>query len=235
MTFDIRMFSAEIANAGVLRGNRFTYFSTVPPALQAAQQTVGGRLQDIASRLEYYGESGNIPGAALMTHEVHRYGYGPVEKKPFAVAFNDCALNFRVDAKGDIYDFFRAWIGLIIPFETGQSGMNTPIGVGVNQMAYEVSYKEDYAVDVTLTSYDDSGNWAIKTTLKDAYPILVGDLPHDWATKGDYVRLPVVLTYLDWYSSRPFAASTNGQQTAAPPATAPADPTTNADTGPVTV
>lgn len=198
--FNVGNILAELARAGLQRTNKYVVQVPVCNALTAA----GGNYMDTGRALEFYAERATLPGVGLLTNDVRRYGYGVTEKKPFAPAFADCPFLFRADARDRIHDFFRSWIAVTIPFSPAVSGMqaNTSQVPLPNQRPFEVSYKRDYAVDVTVVAFDDSGEPTTRIVLREAYPIMVGDVPLAWGDK-DYVRYPVTLTFFDWYAIRP--------------------------------
>ena len=201
MSFDIRDFSAELARRGTLKTNKFQMEMQLPPALLANRVAGLEELTDTARFMELYGEAAHLPGVALATTEVRRYGYGPFERKPYAPVFTDVPMSFREDAAGRIGKFFKAWLRVAVLYETREQGTNSTTGSVPGQYPYEIAYKSDYAQDVTIKVFDDSGAVASQVTLREAYPIFVGDVPLNWAAHKDVMKIPVVLTYFDFYSA----------------------------------
>ena len=213
MTFSVDKVKAEIRSSGVLRSNKFDVTIPVPRGLVGTPTSESilatGRV------ISLYGESAQIPGVAALTHDVRRYGYGPTEKKPVGPLFTDWPVVFRSDASGEVHDFFRQWVRLILnqevggPQGTGTFGSVT--GPIQGQRVNELAYKEDYAVDAAVTAYADNGSASIVVILRDCYPIHVGDAITDWSRANDYLRFPVTFTYFDWSSASPGAMHLQNQ------------------------
>jgi hypothetical protein len=97
--------------------------------------------------IHLYADSVNIPGINFATSETRRYGYGPVEKKPYAPIFNDITVSFLVDANANIYKYFYKWLNNIVSFD--QYVNNNSVserGLG----AFEVDYKDDYKCQLLM-------------------------------------------------------------------------------------
>lgn len=195
--------TAEINGTGIHRTNKFEIEIPLPNGLLAT--TEGADLLATARVLRLYGESASIPGLATMTHDVRRYGYGPTEKKPVAPVFQDWTVTFRVDANGYIVDFFRQWQRLILGFETTLPDESADWNSRIGTQGYwpnELAYKSDYAVNAKIRTLLETGPTAIEVTLRELYPIVVGDLQQDWSRPNEYAKLAVSFTYFDWFSSK---------------------------------
>jgi hypothetical protein len=225
--FNINNVLSEVQNRGVLKPSKFSLSCGLPPALSgtAAPLLNAGLISQISTNpiVSLWCEQTVIPGASLDVTPVRRYGYGPVEKKPFGVQYADAQVVFRADAQGLIHGFLHAWMCAAIPYNYGAADMTSRIGASPGQHAYEVAYKDDYAQSVNITQYDDTGNAIIQVTLREAYPIFVADAPVSWASRGDYSRFAANFTFLSWFTSQPPAAQSN-MQTTAPGSTSPSLP-----------
>src|SRR5207302_938449 len=93
----------------VMRTSKFDMIFPMPNALKNNSVGGGSTLLATNDRLRFWCEGSNVPGVALATEDIKRYGYGPSEKKPFAPIFQDLQLTFRCDAAGKIWDFLHAW------------------------------------------------------------------------------------------------------------------------------
>lgn len=197
MAFSINEISSEVARSGVLRNNKFLVEFPMPIALR---NTTGfNTLADTNRVLSLYCEGTNLPGVALLTEDIRRYGYGPNEKKPYAPIFTDVNLTFRGDAGGNVWTFLNAWMKCAINYEY-RTGMNTPSGPVSNQFPHEVGYKDGYATDTTIRLFSDDGAETVRVILREAYPIFVGDIPLNWSSRSDYMRIPVTMTFFDWFN-----------------------------------
>lgn len=199
-SFDISTFRAEMARSGFLPTNLFKVTITVPLGLIAAG-TGSSSLLNTARVMDLYCEACPIPGVAVLTNDIRRYGYGTVEKKPFTHRMFDIAMDFRSDGIGGVHYFLSSWIRLIAPFSM-ERGIGTQVGAIQSQSPYELAYKADYATDVRITTYNQAGQEAIVTVLREAYPVYVADLPQSWDSNNKYQRIPAVFTFYDWYSEK---------------------------------
>lgn len=170
---------------GLQRANHFYVTIPNPPILQG---DIGPIL------LPFLTESTNIPGVAFATSDIRRYGYGPMEKKPYAPIFVDQNMNFYGDGSGLVHKFFYKWMNGILKYDEfpmGRPGFN-----GVRP--FEVEYKRQYAVDITITTIDETDKKIIEIKLFDAFPIAVGDVSLNWAQTDSFVNFPVTFTYYKW-------------------------------------
>lgn len=155
--------------------------------------------------LEFWCEGTNIPGIGLATHPVLRYGYGAVEKKPASPSFNDVNFSIIGDGKADNWTFFKSWISMINNFDLrngiNPDTVNTKIA-GKSQSPYELAYKYEYASDVNILVFDDTGKSTFDIILRDAYPIFLGDIQLNWSDNNTIMKIPVSFTFQDWYSQK---------------------------------
>ena len=176
---------------GLQRTSHFYVEIAMPKALSSFMQ--------FAPTISFLTESASLPGVSLATTDVRRYGYGPVEKKPYAPIFVDTTLTFFVDNTGLIQRFFYSWMNSIVKYNTlvnGGIAKNTP--KDVNLAPFEVGFKDDYATDITITTIDESGENVTQVKMYDAYPIFMGDIPLSWADSDTIARLPITFTYFNY-------------------------------------
>lgn len=203
MAFNVNELAAEIANRGVLKTNKFLVEFPMPLSLR--NNTQFSMLSGINRDMSLYCESTNLPGVAVLLEEIRRYGYGPNEKKPHTAIFSDVNLTFRGDANGEIWTFLNSWMKCTTNYES-RGDWNTPSGPVLGQTPGEVGYKYDpennegYATDVTIRIFDETSMEVMRVVLREAYPVFVGDVPLNWASRSDYMRIPVTLTFFDWYN-----------------------------------
>lgn len=196
MAFNVSEIGAEISRLGVMRNNKFLFETVMPPALR--NNTQSQALADANQVISLYCEASNVPGIALLMEEVRRYGYGPNEKKPYAPIFTDLNLTFRSDSYGLIWQFMNSWMRCVINYQS-RGDFNTANGPILNQFPNELGYKTDYAIDATLRVFNDVGDEVLQIILREAFPIFVGDIPLNWASRSDYARIPVTLSFFDWF------------------------------------
>lgn len=201
MSFNVHELIAEVNSRGYLKTNKFVLELTLPNGFSTNHVQGIETLTDTARRLKFYGEGASLPGTLLATQEIRRYGYGPTEKKPYAPVFRDQMLTFRDDKDGAVWKYMTNWQRLAVLYETREQGTNTTTGSVKNQYPYEVAYKLDYAVDATLSVFDDAGNLAIQVVMREAYPLYVSDVQLSWKDKNQLFHVPVVLTFVDWWNT----------------------------------
>lgn len=207
VSFNIDEFLGKMTT-GLLRSNKFSLeLATLPHGMAGSEHA------QLFPDLKFYCESVDIPGVLLQTNEVKRYGYGPVEKKPYMPAFADARCVFRSDQEGKVFAFIRQWQALALNYEfpsassngggirdkKGYTNRSTGLG-GTSRpelTPYELGYKRQYAVDVYITNYSEDGQAVGELTLRDAFPSLVADMPLAWAMTKAYAQLPVALTFTD--------------------------------------
>ena len=197
MSFNAMEFRSKVGSP--LRNNKFLMtVDVVPPGLR------GTSFEKLMPDLKFWGESIDIPAISLMTGEVKPYGYGPAEKRPYAPIFEDCRLSMRGDQDGRVFAFMKAWQALAVNHEmvdtisdpNGRVGSGGPMGTSqLTATPFEVGYKEDYAVPVSITVFRDDGKQSFKVTMVDAYPIIVGPTVMAWEAMNDFARLPVSLAF----------------------------------------
>jgi hypothetical protein len=192
MAFNIRQFSTQLATTGLLRDNRFQVEIGTPNAMRG---TVVGH-QAAMSVLTC--EKAVLPGVTVVDDKVRRYGYGALQKKPVGALFTDAQFVFRCGDDGAVYDFLHAWQQVACNFEL-RDGVNSATGPGQGYYGGELSYKADYVVDVRIKAFSLVGDTAIDVVLRDAWPCHVGDVDVAWASTGNYLRVPAVFSYFDWF------------------------------------
>jgi hypothetical protein len=215
MAFNILEVLAEIGQNGLLRDNKFDVQMTIPPAFSAYSVTNLSQFQSVQGRLNLYVQEAAIPGVAILTHPVWRYSYGPTEERPLEPKFAPLPLTIRADAGGYLLAYFTEWVRLVCGFTqmaggsgSGSYGSILSINGAVpNMVPYETSYKTDYMSTVTITVYNDGGGPAIQRVLREAFPIMIGDISLDWDSRGRFLKIPVVLSYLDWFEQIGAAAT----------------------------
>ena len=144
--------------------------------------------------LPFLTDTTSLPGVSLATSEIRRYGYGPIERKPYAPIFTDTQMSFYGDASGTVHKFFYKWMTGIVKFDNGIHGKR-----GYNELnPFEVEYKKDYAVDIIITTMDEKERKLMEFKLYDAYPIAMGDIGMSWAETDGFVKIPITLTFNRW-------------------------------------
>lgn len=211
MSFNIAQFSSVFKNNhGGQPTTLFTVDIPMPIGLSAISAVTGGTFSSTVTNLKFYCTASNLPGMQFATAPVRRYGYGPVEEKPSVPIFAPIDLQFLADGKGAIWSFFYAWKNFIVNFDarrgmTGATGIQysgslAQSSVRGGAMPYELAYKRDYVVDVTITLYSPTGESTMSIVLRDAFPKFLGDVSLNWGDFNNLARIPVQFAYTDWYN-----------------------------------
>ena len=200
MSFNIQQFRSAIDDKGLMRTNRFLVQFPLPPKIASVvPESFNGM------NLSLFCKSAPLPGIGILTQDIYRYGYGPIDRRPYGSVVNDIMFQFYIDAENMIRKWFRAWTRLIMNPDS-QKGINSTWSQ-TGQSAYEFSYKEDYAVDIRITAFDPEGYPRISIVLIEAYPNFMGDIVQDWEHKNQNMIMPMTFTFRDWYEE---SLSTSG-------------------------
>ena len=204
MAFNIQDFKTNTSKSGFLRNNKFELEIRIPTALTSALGGLTGTQSAVntetARTLKYWCEVGQLPGVSVATHEVRRYGYGPFERKPTTVTFKDINITVLSDGNGNNWDLFQKWIQYIHNFDFGRAGNNTNTNFGMR--VFQTNYKSNYATDIDIKSYDDSGNIKIHLKLNEAYPTFLGEIGLAWNDANSIMRIPLTFTFFTWTNEK---------------------------------
>jgi len=175
-------FLSQFRNSSFARTNLFE-ITIFPPKVM-----FGDKLN---SSLHLYADSVSIPGINFATSETRRYGYGPIEKKPYAPIFNDITISFLVDGSGNLYKYFYKWMNRTISSDQYINGNSSSNGLE----AFEVEYKDDYKSQINISTFDEAGNAVLSSQLVDAIPISLSDSQFSWGETDQILRLNMTFTF----------------------------------------
>jgi hypothetical protein len=193
--FNIDNFISSINANSVMRNNKFLVRIPTPNGFGAQKI-----LNETGKYLELWCDSANLPSAMLGSESVRRYGYGHEEKRPTTIQVNDMNLTFISDGRAAIWTFFQQWIRLIYNYDMS-SGLLKSNGVTTNMNAMDLSYKSDYAVDIELFVFTETGQQLLSVILREAYPMSLGDVQLNWSDTNNIAKIPVSFTFFDWYNT----------------------------------
>jgi hypothetical protein len=192
--FNIAQFSSYINETGVLKTDKYLTRFTLPSAMARNINAF-----NTIRRLEFWCESSKIPGVQLNLHDVRRYGYGITEKKPTNAVFSDIPFLFIGDGNGEIWEFFHQWISLVNNFDL-RDGISGTTTATTTQSPMELAYKYEYAVDMDVIAFDETGQEKIHIKLRDAFPFAIAPIDLAWASRNEIMKIPVIFTFTDWYN-----------------------------------
>lgn len=175
-------FLSEFNKSSFARTNLFEV-TLFPPKIMTGEK--------LNYSLHLYADSVNIPGINFATSETRRYGYGPIEKKPYAPIFNDITISFLVDGTGNLYKYFYRWMNRIVSSDQYINGNTSSNGLE----AFEVEYKDDYKCQINISTFDEAGNAVLSSQLVDAIPISLSDTQLSWGANDEVMRLSMTFTY----------------------------------------
>jgi len=191
---NLNTFRSNFNRYGGFARNSLFYVTIPTPQMMTGALSAGQTAS--ALDLSLLCESVSLPGVSLATSEIRRYGYGAVEKKPYAPIFTDQTFSFLGDNKGIVHGHFYSWLNGIVKSDLNA---NDRLNQGYNGLsAYEVEYKENYAVDITITCLDETDQNIIICKLNQAYPIFLGDVSLSWSDNDSIMKVPVTFTFLNW-------------------------------------
>lgn len=183
-------FIADMNKRGHMRANRFTL------AIELAPQHYLRDLYNV-SELTVRCDSATIPGVQLATIEgPYRYGYGPLDKMPYAPMYSEIGVSFVVDRDSRTRKFFHDWTQAIVNTDSSNSlsGQNSQTGAKV----YEVGYRKRFESILKITTFDENNKDTSTTTIFKAYPVNVSQVDVAWGATDDVVRLTVAFAYKDY-------------------------------------
>jgi hypothetical protein len=214
MAFNIADFRSHIDRKGILQTNKYDVLISFPANSDFATKnitstdgsTIGNAISNTRD-LQYRCISASLPGIALRTADINRFGIGISEKMPFTGNYTDVTLTFLMDRKGDVYKFWYTWINYIFG-TNGEEGSNNIYGQNVgndnkNRSFYTAEYKDNYAADITITIYDTAGKPQIVATLVKAFPISINDIALSWSDNNNLIKLTTTITFREWVYGSP--------------------------------
>lgn len=123
-------------------------------------------------------ESTELPGRSISTTSMKIYGVE--EKYPYQTVYNDQSLTFIVGDDMSEKKFFDSWLNWINP-----------------TINYNLKYKADYAVPLTINQYDVNNKLSYSVTMLDAFPVAMNQMDLDWSSDGHH-KLTVTFAYTSW-------------------------------------
>ena len=171
-------FKASISGRkGIMRSNRFRI------------DISGGRQgKTDSAAVSLYCDSVNIPGKQIATTE-HFVGM-KAYKKPYGYINDDVTMTFLMTNDFRQWDYFKAWSDQIV----------SPYDAAGNQ--HEISYKSDYAREVSIYTMDMNDNDTKCIKLINAFPVTVNSVELSMANENAVTQLTVMLAYDDWIDQR---------------------------------
>lgn len=199
--FDIKGFRADILKNGLVSSNSYKV-KFYPFRANGGSPTLNKLADSLRSRLTFRCENVLLPTVSLLQEEnIRRYGYGPVEKVPYGVQFNEVTLTFIEDQFSDINNFFYQWLNTIINYESSGGQMRRGVGrESLNEFysAYEVGYRDSYAMpklDIEILNY--SRKVITVYSLYEVFPTDIQSVNLSYADENQTLKMTVTLAFTD--------------------------------------
>lgn len=194
MAFNIANFKSTVNHYGGFQKTNKYKVQFLPPPIMMPQMAV---FRD----LEYFAEQALLPGVNFETHDVRRYGYGPMEKRPTGHVFNDFVVVFTGDGYSKVHKAMYEWLSAISPFDMS-------LGITTDR-PYLVAYKDTYVTDLHVKTFNEKGfeqntldteyEPNLDIVLREAFPIAISDVGLGWSDHNNYVKFTVHFAYTDWF------------------------------------
>jgi len=161
----------------ISRTNRFNVQLNIPFTI-ATLAGIGDRTMTLRC------ESAEFPGKTLNTHDQRIYG--PIERYPNQVQFQDVTLTFIVGSDMKEKSLFDIWFEKISPTRNWD-------------MEYKIdeSGRKTYTADIVINQYDVSDQLVYAVRLVDAFPHSMNQLDLNWSDDNHH-RLTITFAYFYW-------------------------------------
>lgn len=195
--FSINEFRTELNYNGVLRQHSYLVVFNNPAILNGATNFLEGYTGSDRTDTRFLTlrcDSVTVPGVNFFTTEdIRRYGYGPVERRPYLPTFNPITLSFIVDKQAKVIEYFYAWTNGIVDHDVSRGVVNN------QTKPYFLNYKNKYiSKSMSIWVYDENFMKQYLITLRDVYPITITDTPLSWGD-GEVMKFNVTLQYTDMF------------------------------------
>jgi len=169
-------FVAELNSYGLAVNNR--YVVLIPD--------LGGNAQKLAM----FCSSVQLPGSTVLTTPARHFG--EITEMPYEISYAPITMEFYMDPKYEIKEFFDKWM-----FEMFDPGTRTQ------------GYYEDYKKDVDIFIYNKSENLAYKVTLYECYVKDIAAIQKSYAD-NQFARMTVTMQYKYWRGDADFYQKPQG-------------------------
>jgi hypothetical protein len=206
MAFSLSQFRSSINTNGIAKTNTYE----VVIGIGTAGTTPGASLRNITnidtntvSELTLRCQSVQLPEIDLLTIPYYPKVVGGGERRVVGMnQYKVIPMEFIVDKDMRVVRFFEAWLQGIINYASAP-GQNFN-AINGNQLPYEMSYRDEYAVQIDInvwptgevgTSGTENTAAAKTYTLHRAFPVNMGNVTLSWADENKYMILPIGFTY----------------------------------------
>ena len=194
MPFNLSQFRSTIGQNGIAKTNTYEVIIGVTSALQ----NIANVTMPITSELTLRCQSIQLPEIDLMTLPYYPKVIGGGERRVVGInQFKVIPMEFIVDTDMRVVQFFQNWLQGIVNYYSPPGYNFNAINDG--QLPYELSYRDEYAVQVTINVYPQgmtNGDETPQTyQLFRAFPINMGNITLSYADENKHMILPIGFTY----------------------------------------
>jgi hypothetical protein len=200
--FNINSFRTEIKKNDILPVHSFLVVFSPFASVQGYNTPLTEFVVNNPGTLIMRCETAFLPGPTLLTENIRRYTYGPTETVPYGVQFGDITLEWIVDKKAKIFQFFDAWMHTVVNFNSKGGGNMRTLTNGYSP--YEVGYKDEYTNrQMNVFVYDRQLRKTVVYTIYDVFPTQINDVNVSWKGFDEAMKLTVRFAYTDYKMDTP--------------------------------
>lgn len=196
----ISQFTSNINNKGILRSNKYLANITLHPDHYLRKND---NYFD-ASLFQIRCDTIKLPGMNFASADGSpRLGYGPKEKHPYSIIFDELSLTFMVDSSSKIHRMLYDWVNCIVNFQgKGATDVRSKNGPVKSAAAYEVGYRDSYASTLEIDIYKDHGNdgehvKSMTAIAYNAFPMGFPSVGLNWDS-SEILKLNIPFSYTDY-------------------------------------
>lgn len=187
MSFDVARFSAEVsALGGLQKASKFE--ARVYPRTGAQMRF-----------FKFMCQAADLPGVTSALTDSRPLGYGSLVQTPLVTSYEALPLTLTLDNAGLTLSSMLEWYNRTVNKKYVPGGALRTARDG--SYPFQVGYKKDYAAEVEVDTFDDSGSVVCTHTFHEAWPVSLGTIRYSWAAVNQLAILPVSLVYTSWTSS----------------------------------
>lgn len=139
----------------------------------------------------------NLPGTQILANDHRRQNYGTYDRRPYNAQVTDTQLTFFVDNDGFVMNHFDEWSNAIV--NKNASNGEDSIDPATGQNLFEIGYRDTYLCNIEIfcltgditAEQGFEANACLHYTLREAFPILTGDISLAWSETDAFSILPV--------------------------------------------
>jgi hypothetical protein len=150
-------FVTSINNDGFLKSNKYLATIAFSGAGHYMRNRAGADSKAEADIFTIRCDSVQLPGVSFASADgPPRFGYGPQEKRPYAVMFDEIMLSFIVDNKSRVHRMMYDWMNCIVNYHgKGGADLSSQSGPSSSSQAsaYEVGYRDRYSATLQIEIY----------------------------------------------------------------------------------